>query len=112
MHSAFGVDHGEEISKVTLPFQRRRDQAKAQEFTAQRKAASAARRTKVADAGKKAVNAKVSVADVGRAASKPVVGLGNLASKNPGAAGLVALGGGGYALHRVNQRKDLPRKRS
>lgn len=103
MESAFGIEHGD-IAKA-----RRRQQP--------RRVSPAA--VKVAEGAKKAAqipgkvaNARVSVADAGRAAGKGAEGVGRLLNKKPGLTGAAVLGGGGYALYRNGRKGQLKPKKS
>ena len=118
MNSAFGIDHGD-VSKAAYsyvsPRARRRKAALKQQAAANQAARSARVQgalTRIAGAPRKAANTKVSIADVGRGASKPVTALGRVAGRYPGATGAAVLGAGGYVAYRGMQRESLPKKKT
>lgn len=107
MESAFGVDHGE-ISKIETPGRKRARRRAEQDAGRKRRAAKINRGLQVPV---KAVNTRVSVADVGRGAGKAVDTVGRFATRKPGLVGAGILGGGGYAAYRLTQREDLPKRK-
>lgn len=112
MQSAFGIDHGE-ISKVKFQTkkQQRAVKAERQRVAAEKHAKSAARAKSLKAVPGKMVNAKISVADIGRGASNAANSVGRLASAKPGLTGAAVIGGSGYGAYRGFQNSNLPKRK-
>jgi hypothetical protein len=114
MHSAFGVDHGDEISKVgrprlTWPKRAPRTNA-AQKRTATPPGSSATGPQKVKGAFKRATETPISLGGIGRGTGQTFQGVGGFLEKRPGLTGTALVGGGGALGYRQLSRRE-PRKK-
>lgn len=101
MESAFGIDHGE-IEKSRRTRAARRSALQANRAARDAKMRASLRR--VGSVPGKVVNAKVSVADVGRTAGRVTTGVGRVVSASPAITGTAVIGGAGYGAYKLSQR--------
>jgi len=113
MLSPFGIDHGE-ISKVRYPkipgTKRAVTATRAQQQTRGQGLPTGTQRIK--GSFKRAVEAPVSVANVGRAAGGTMRGVGSFLESKPGITGSTLVGGGGAAGYKYLSQKEPKKKKT